>query len=347
MIDRRSVLAGLLLAGCGQRCERSTGGVSLHGAGATFPFPLYSKWIDEYHRLVPNVRVNYQPIGSGGGVRQILAGTVDFGASDVPLAPDELARVSAPVLHVPTSVGAVVVSYNVSGLGAPIRFTPELLTKIFLGDIVRWSAPDFARLNPGIALADEPITVVFRSDGSGTTALFTECLASASSEWRDKVGSAKNVRFPVGLGAKGNEGVTGILRSTPGTLSYTELAYAKQNDLPLGAIQNRAGRFVIPSVAAVTAAAESVAMPDALHVSLRDTASDAAYPLSAYTYLLVHRDNDHADKGEALARFLWWAVHEGQRFAAPLDYSPLPTPVVTKLERALGTLRVSGHPVHY
>lgn len=346
MKGRRAFVLSLLTAGCAGRCgEGEQARVSLNGAGASFPFPLYSKWIAEYRRLAPDVRLNYQSIGSGGGVRQMLAQTVDFGASDVPLQPDEQERTRGSLLHVPTALGAVVVTYHLPGVSAPIRLTPEVLARIYLGEVTDFGAPELRALNPGVALPSGRITVVHRSDGSGTTAVLTGLLAAASPAFRQRVGAGKSVRFPTGLGAKGNEGVMGLVRSTPLALAYTELAYATQSDLRCAAIQNRAGAFVAPGVASVRSAAESVAMPEALHVSLAEAPSSLAYPLATYTYLLLYRDFPDARKGDALARFVWWVVHEGQRHASALDYAPLPAAVVAKVEPALRALRAAGRPV--
>jgi len=342
MKGRRRFLLWLCASlACGCSNDRT---VSLNGAGATFPYPLYSKWIDEYHVVSPTVRINYQSIGSGGGVRQIAAGTVDFGASDVPVEPDEERGAVGPIVHLPTAVGSVVVSYHVAGLRSPLRLTPELLASIYLGDVTRWNAPEIQATNPGLVLPDQPIAVIYRTDGSGTTAIFTRYLAAVSSAWSKRVGAGKSVRWPVGLGAKGNEGVTGQLQATPGALGYTELAYATQNGLPRAAIRNRAGRFVGPSSAAATAAAEAVTMPPALQVSLESAASVDAYPLAAYTYVLVYQNASNERRGRALARFLWWAIHDGQRFTHGLDYAPLPTRVVTQVENALRGLRAAGAP---
>jgi phosphate transport system substrate-binding protein len=327
-------------------CSRGEDSIALHGAGATLPYPLYSKWAAEYHRLNPNVTINYQSIGSGGGVRQLIARTVDFGASDVPVLETE-ARGLPPgaLVHVPTAIGSVVVSYRLSGLQAPLKLTPEALAGIFLGDIQRWNAVELAAANPGVSLPDLPIAVVHRSDGSGTTAIFSEFLARASPAFRERAGSGKNVRWPIGTGAKGNEGVTGQLQSREGAIGYTELAYATQNRLPRAELRNRAGRFVAPSPEAATAAAEGVELPASLHGSLADAQSEHAYPLAAYTYLLVYKDALDPKKGEALARFLWWALHDGQRFTHSLDYAPLPARVVSQAEAALQELRANGLPL--
>jgi phosphate transport system substrate-binding protein len=320
------------------------GTVALNGAGATFPYPLYTKWIAEYRQVAPNVRINYQSIGSGGGVRQIVAGTVDFGASDVPAEPDEERGASGKVVHVPTAVGSVVVSYNVSGLTVPLRLTSEVLAAIFLGAVKRWNAPELVALNPALASIDQPITVVTRTDGSGTTAIFTRYLAGVSREWRERAGAGKSVRWPIGVGAKGNEGVTGQLQATPGAIGFTELAYARQNRLPRAELRNRAGSFVGPSAAAATAAAAVVPVPDTLQTWLESAEDAGAYPLAAYTYLLVYEDTRDPERGESLARFLWWAIHDGQRFTRALDYAPLPARVVTQVERALKKLKAGGRP---
>jgi phosphate transport system substrate-binding protein len=318
--------------------------VALNGAGATFPYPLYSKWIDEYKAVAPSVRINYQSIGSGGGVRQIAARTVDFGASDVPTEPEEERGAPGPIVHLPTAVGCVVVSYNLPGLRAPLKLTADVLAAIYLGEVTRWNAPAIVATNPELTLPDRPITTVYRTDGSGTTAIFTRYLSATSPEWAKRVGAGKNVRWPVGVGAKGNEGVTGQLQATPGAVGYTELAYATQNGLPRAALKNRAGRFVQPSSAAATAAAEAVTMPPTLQVSLVGAESADAYPLAAYTYLLVYQDIADARRGEALARFLWWAIHDGQRYTRALDYAPLPARAVAQVEKVVKDLRAAGKP---
>jgi phosphate transport system substrate-binding protein len=318
--------------------------VALNGAGATFPFPLYTKWIAEYRNVAPGVRINYQSIGSGGGVRQVVAGTVDFGATDVPAQPDEERGAPGRLVHVPTAVGSVVVSYNLSGLTSPLKLSPEALASVFLGDIKRWNAPELVALNPALRAFDLAITVVNRTDGSGTTAIFTRYLAGASRAWNERAGSGKTVRWPVGLGAKGNEGVTGQLQATPGSIGYTELAYARQNHLPRAELRNRSGRFVGPSAAGATAAAAGVPMPESLQVWLDSAEDESAYPLAAYTYLLVYENMPDAERGVALARFLWWAIHDGQRFTQHLDYAPLPSRVVTQVETALKRLKAAGKP---
>ncbi|MFZ5897203.1 MAG: phosphate ABC transporter substrate-binding protein PstS [Myxococcota bacterium] len=313
--------------------------IALNGAGATFPYPLYSKWMSEYNRINPRVRINYQSIGSGGGIRQALAGTVDFGATDVPMKEDEQRRANNRLLHIPTTLGSVVLSYNLPGAARALRLNAEALAAIFLGEVKRWDDPRLASLNPELSLPSRDIAVVFRTDGSGTTAIFSEYLARHTPEFARRVGSGKSVRWPTGFGAKGNEGVTGQVKSTPFSIGYIELAYAVQNKLPTAEIQNRSGKFVAPSVDAATAAADSVEMPDSLHVSLADAAGESAYPIASYTYLLVPEDVKDVEKGEWLARFLWWAVHDGQRYSQDLDYARLPEKVVVRIESKLKSLR--------
>ncbi|HEV8244270.1 MAG TPA: phosphate ABC transporter substrate-binding protein PstS [Polyangiaceae bacterium] len=316
--------------------------ISLTGAGATFPYPLYSKWMSEYNKLNPSVRINYQSIGSGGGIRQIVAGTVDFGASDAPMKPEEAKDATGKLLHIPTTIGAVVITYNLPEVSKPLKLSADLVAAIFLGDVKKWSDTKIAASNPGVKLPDKDIAVAYRSDGSGTTAVFTDYLVKVSPTWKDKVGAGKSVKWPVGLGAKGNEGVTGQVKTTPGSVGYVELAYATQNKLPMAELQNKAGKFVAPSIDGASAAAASAEMPDELHVSITDSTGEAAYPIASYTYLLVYEDAKDPSKGEALAKFLWWAIHDGQKFSGALDYAPVPDPVVKKIEARLKTLKSGG-----
>ena len=335
----KTVIAGALMAaGLAAAGEP----VLVTGAGATFPFPLYSRWFADYDKVRPDVRFNYQSIGSGGGIQQITAGTVDFGASDAPLTDEQLGRIP-DVVHVPTVLGAVVLTYN-----APmpsLRLTPEIVAGIYLGRIARWDDAAIAAANPGVALPAEDIAVVHRSDGSGTTNIFTNYLSKVSPEWKEKVGFATSVRWPTGLGGKGNEGVTGLVKQTPGAIGYVELAYAKQNGLPMAALRNHDGRFVAPTIASTSEAAAGVEMPADYRVSITDARGPGAYPIASFTYLLVHRDARDPVRGEAMIRFLWWAIHEGQAAAAPLDYAPLPRAVVERVERTLRALTVQGRPV--
>jgi phosphate transport system substrate-binding protein len=319
------------------------GSLLVNGAGATFPFPLYSKWFSDYNKLNPDLKFNYQSIGSGGGIKQITEKTVDFGASDAPLTDEELAKAPG-LVHIPVVLGAVVVAYNAPVEG--LKLSPESLAGIFLGKITRWNDAALARDNPGLKLPESAIVVVHRSDGSGTTAIFTDYLAKVSPEWKSKAGAGKSVKWPAGLGAKGNEGVTGLVKSTPGALGYVELAYATQNKLPMATLRGRDGDWVKPSLESTSQAAAGVTLPDDYRVSITNAAGKDAYPLASFTYLLVYRDQADPAKGRALLTFLWWAVHEGQGAAPALDYSPLPKAVVSRIEKTLQSLTVQGKTVN-
>jgi len=313
--------------------------ISLNGAGATFPYPLYSKWIAEYNKLNPNVKINYQSIGSGGGIRQIIAGTVDFGATDAPMKDDESKQAPSKLFHIPATIGAVVVAYNLPEVTTTLKLQPEVLVDIYAGKIRKWNDPKIKADNTDAKLPAKDISVVYRTDGSGTTAAFTDYLAKVSPEWKEKIGSGKSVNWPIGLGAKGNEGVTGQVKTTPYAIGYIERAYASQNKLPMLEIKNKAGKFVAPSIEAMSAAADAVEMPDELFVSLSNAEGDAAYPITTYSYLLVYENAKDPVKGEALAKYLWWGLHDGQKFSKDLDYAPLPAKVLTKVEARLKELR--------
>ncbi len=263
--------------------------IDLQGAGATFPYPLYSKWVAEYQKIDPRVRINYQSIGSGGGIKQISERTVDFGASDAPMKDDELAKAPATLVHIPTTLGAVVVAYDLDGV-TKLNLDADTLAGVFLGDVKTWNDPKIVALNPGVKLPGDAITVAYRSDGSGTTAVFTDYLAAVSPAWKDKVGAGKSVKFPVGLGAKGNEGVAGSIKTTPGTLGYVELAFAKQTNLSFAALKNQAGKVVDASIDSVSAAAANANIPDDFRTSIVNASGDGAYPISAFTYILVYED---------------------------------------------------------
>jgi len=334
---KKLALCALLLGGWA-----SASPILVTGAGATFPYPLYSKWFAEYNKLYPDIRFNYQSIGSGGGIQQFTNGTVDFGASDAPMSDQEIAKVS-DVVHIPTVLGAVVVTYNAPVTG--LKLSAGLLADIYLGKVTKWSDPALAKVNPGIKFPDLPITVVRRSDGSGTTYVFTDYLGKVSPQWKSKVGTGKSVSWPVGLGGKGNEGVTGLIKQTPGAIGYVELAYANQNKLPLTALENKSGAFVAPTIESTSAAAAGVSMPADYRVSLTDAPGAGAYPIASFTYLLVHKDAKDPVKGDAIVRFLWWAVRDGQRLAPPLDYAPLPKPVISLVEKTIQSLQVQGKPV--
>src|ERR1044071_5644239 len=329
------LFSALLFAfGCSPGGANSNGvsgssSISLQGAGATFPNPLYQKWLSEYGKLHPNIRIDYQSIGSGGGIKQIKEQTVDFGASDAPMKDEDLKSAPGELLHIPTVLGAVVLTYNLQGVSQPLRFSPAVIADIFLGKIKRWDDAAIKNDNPGVTLPAADITVVHRSDGSGTSAVFTDYLSKVSPEWKEKVGTGTSPKWPAGLGAKGNEGVTGQVKQTPNTLGYVELAYAVQNKLPVALIKNASGNFVEPSLDAVTAAAaESLSTtPEDLRVSITNAGGATAYPISSYTYLLVYKDQRDAAKGKALVDFIWWGIHDGERFAKDLQYAPLPADI--------------------
>jgi phosphate transport system substrate-binding protein len=314
----------------------------INGAGATFPFPLYSKWFAEYNKLHPDMKFNYQSIGSGGGVKQITEKTVDFGASDAPMSDEELKKAPG-VVHIPTVLGAVAVVYN--GAPAGLKLTPEALADIFLGKITHWNDPKLQAIPGQPKLPDVAITVAHRSDGSGTTAVFTDYLAKVSPDWKTKVGQGKAVKWPVGLGGKGNEGVTGTVKSTPGAIGYVELAYANQNKLETAALKNADGEFVMPTIESTSHAAAGIEMPADFRVSITNSKGKHAYPISSFTYILVYKEQADAGKGKAIGQFLWWAVHDGQNLAGPLDYAPLPKPVVEKVKLALKSITAAGKPV--
>ena len=318
----------------------------INGAGATFPYPIYSKWFDEYTKVDPSVRFNYQSIGSGGGIRQITERTVDFGATDGPMTDEQLKQAPGELLHIPTVLGAVVATYNLPG-NPKLRFTPDLLADIFLGKITKWNDSRLATANPGASLPDQPILVVHRSDGSGTTYIWVDYLSKVSQEWAQKVGRGTSVNWPVGLGGKGNEGVSGQVKSTPGALGYVELAYAIKNNLPAATIRNQAGKFVEPTIQSTTAAAAGAAktMPADFRVSLTNPAGDDAYPIASFTWLLVYKEQTDQVKGRALVKFLHWAAEQGQKYTSDLLYAPLPAPVVKQIEAKIGQITYQGKPL--
>ncbi len=321
--------------------------VSLQGAGATFPNPLYQKWLSEYGKLHPNVRIDYQSIGSGGGIKQLKEQTVDFGASDAPMKDEDLKSAPGEILHIPTVLGAVVLIYNLEGVNQPLKFSSEVVADIFLGKITKWNDPKIAADNAGVTLPATDITPVYRSDGSGTSAVFTDYLSKVSAEWKEKVGTGTSLSWPKGIGGKGNEGVTGQVKKTPNTVGYVELAYAVQNKLPVAQIKNASGNFITPSIDAVTMAASvsSASTPDDLRVSITNAAGPSAYPISSYTYILIYKDQKDAAKGKALVDFLWWGIHEGEAFAESLEYAPLPPDIVKKAEAKINSITAAGKPL--
>jgi len=312
--------------------------VTLNGAGATFPYPLYSRWFAEYNRQHPDVRINYQSIGSGGGIEQVKKGTVDFGASDAPLSDTQLKEMGRPIILIPTVAGAIAITYNVPGLGTGLRLTSQNIVALYTGQITKWNDPKLAADNPGVKLPDMPVTIVHRSDGSGTTFHFTSFLSAVSSDWSTKVGRGTSVEWPVGIGGKGNEGVAGAVKQTPGSVGYVELAYVKQNSLTYAVVKNRDGQWIAPSLGATTAAAaggaEQMVRTKDVRVSIAYAPGAKTYPISGFTYLLIPQQQTDEVKGRALVEFLWWAIHDGQKAPAQLLYAPLPGDVV-KIDEGL------------
>jgi phosphate transport system substrate-binding protein len=336
----RPWLAVLALAAASVPAARAQ---QLTGAGATFPYPIYSKWFDVYHEKT-GVAINYQSIGSGAGIQQVKAGTVDFGASDAALSDAALKDMPRRVVHVPTVGGAVVLAYNLPGFDGRLQLTPDVVAGIYLGTITTWNDKRVAAVNPGVTLPAAPILAVHRSDGSGTTNIFTLYLSSVSSKWKDLAGAATSVSWPSGVGGKGNDGVAGVVKQTPGAIGYVELAYAKQNQLPMAFVQNKAGKYVEPSAASVTAAMTGVAAALAKDVRtpIVNSPSPDAWPIAGLTFLIVYQDTKDPAKGKSLARFLDWAIHDGQPYADALDYARLPDAIVKVNEKTLGLLMGGG-----
>ena len=308
----------------------------LNGAGATFPYPIYSKWFNQYHQEHPEIEINYQSIGSGGGIRQVTAGTVDFGASDGPMSDQQLADAKKKIIHLPTVLGAVVPAYNIPGFKGELKFTPEVIAGIYLGKITTWNDPAIAKANPGVSLPGQSIIVVHRSDGSGTTYIFTDYLSKVSNEWRDSVGKNTSVKWPTGLGAKGNEGVAGMVRQMDGAFGYVELIYAVQNNITFGSVKNAAGVFVKASLDSTTAAAASMkSMPADFRVSITNAPGKDAYPIASFTWLLVPADWKDKTKEKVIIDFLSWMLEQGQTMTADLNYAPLPDSVKQKEREAI------------
>ncbi len=296
----------------------------INGAGATFPYPMYSKWFNEYHKQHSDVQINYQSIGSGGGIRQVLAQTVEFGASDGPMSDEQLSQAKVKLVHIPTVLGSVVPAYNIPGVKQEIKFTPEMLAGIFLGKITSWNDPVITKANPGINFPGQPIVVVHRSDGSGTTFIFTDYLSSVSPDWKSGPGKGTSVKWPVGLGAKGNEGVAGMIRQVDGAIGYVELIYAVQNKIDYGTVKNKSGNFVKASLDSTTAAAASAKMPADYRVSIVNAPGKDAYPISSFTWLLIPVQQKDAGKGKIIKEFLIWMLDQGQGMTTQLTYAPLP-----------------------
>lgn len=332
----RKILAITLLGGVSATASAQ---MMINGAGATFPYPIYSKWFDEYAKVDPSVRFNYQSIGSGGGQKQILAQTVDFGASDGPMSDENLSKAPGKLLHIPTVAGAVVMVSNLPG-NPNLRLDGETIAGIYLGEIKKWNDPKLAALNPGVKLPDQDIVVVHRSDGSGTTFIFTDYLSKVSGEWKAKVGNNTSVNWPAGIGGKGNEGVSGQVKQTPGAIGYVELIYAIQNKMPYAEVKNSAGEFVKPTIESVTAALATADIPDDFRFSMTNAPGKDAYPICGATWLLVYEQQRDAAKGKKLVEFLKWAATKGEGMAKSLDYAPLPENVQARVLKRIADIKL-------
>jgi len=317
--------------------------IEIVGAGATFPYPLYTKMFDVYYKE-KGVKINYQSIGSGGGIRQIINKVVDFGASDAFVSDEDLKKMPAEILHIPICLGAVVLTYNLPG-NPEIKFTPEIISDIFLGRIKKWNDKKILEINPDIKFPDLEIIVVHRSDGSGTTFIFTDYLSKISKEWKEKVGAGTSVNWPIGIGGKGNEGVSGLIKQMPGSIGYVELIYALQNNLPFGLIKNKKGKFIKPSIETVSNAAK-IDLPPDTRISITDTDAEDGYPISGFTYILVYKEQSYEGRekkrAEELVNLLWWMIHEGQEYTKPLHYAPLPPEAVSKAEKIIKSITYKG-----
>ena len=342
MIARLHSLAGLVVAGAVMAAAPAAA-QDLNGAGASFPNLIYQKWVTNYAAKT-NVKINYQSIGSGGGIKQFQEGIVDFGASDPPMTDEEMSKLKSPTLHIPTVLGAVVVTYNLPEVKQPLNLTGPVIADIFLGKVTKWNSPEIAALNKGVTLPNKDILVVHRSDGSGTTFIFTDYLVAVSPAWASGPGKGKDVKWPTGLGGKGNEGVSSQVSQVPGSIGYVELAYARQNKLAFAAVKNAAGEFVLPTIESTKAAAASAAakFPPTtdFRVSIVNPSAKDAYPIASFTYILISETQTNAVKGKKLVDFLKWAIHDGQAAAAPLDYAPLPANIVAILDKRLGSVKM-------
>ncbi|HUK53098.1 MAG TPA: phosphate ABC transporter substrate-binding protein PstS [Candidatus Binatia bacterium] len=339
-MKKYAMAAGLCLA-MALAVGAQSGATLLNGAGATFPYPIYSKWFDVYRQEHSNVQINYQSIGSGGGIRQVIAGTVDFGATDGPMKDEQISQVKTGVLHFPTVLGSVVPIYNIPGVTAELDFTQAALAGIYLGKITKWNDPEIANANKGVNLPADDIVVVHRSDGSGTTYIWVDFLSKVSPEWAGKVGKDTSVNWPVGLGGKGNEGVSGLVKQTPDAIGYVELIYALQNKMTYGKVQNKDGQFVKADLATTTAAAAGAAksMPEDFRVSITNAPGKTAYPISSFTWLLIPTTIPDASKRDTLKDFLKWMLSKGQTYTADLGYAPLPKEVVQQESKAIAKIK--------
>jgi len=331
----RKVLAIALLTGISATASAQ---MMINGAGATFPYPIYSKWFDEYAKVDPSVRFNYQSIGSGGGQKQILSGTVDFGASDGPMSDENLAKAPGKILHIPTVAGAVVISYNLPE-SPKLKLDGDTIAGMYLGQIKKWNDSKLAALNPGVKLPDQDIVVVHRSDGSGTSFIFTDYLSKVSPEWKSKVGNNTSVNWPTGIGGKGNEGVSGQIKQTPGAIGYVELIYAIQNKMPDAQVKNTTGEFVEPTIESVTAALATAEIPDDFRFSMTNAPGKGAYPIAGATWLLVYQQQKDPAKGKKLVEFLKWAAKDGEKMAKNLDYAPLPENVQERVLKEINDIK--------
>jgi phosphate transport system substrate-binding protein len=351
------ISSGMMLTGCGgggntsksDSTANNAGGSdnTILGAGATFPYPLYSKMFSEYNKI-GGFRVNYQSIGSGGGIQQLTSKTVDFGASDAPLNGKQDSALPAPAIHIPMTAGAVVLSYNLPDVKDTLKLTPDAIAKIFLGEIKKWNDPRIAAVNAGVKLPATDILVSHRSDGSGTTNIFTTYLAKVSKDWETKVGKGSSVNWPVGLGGKGNEGIAGGVKQTPGAIGYVELAYAIQNNMAFAKVQNKTGNFIAPSINSITEAA-NITIPADAKVSLTNTDAANGYPISGLTWILVYKeqkyDNHSLDKATKMMKLLQWMVHDGQQYCTPLNYAPLSANAVSVADAQLKSVTYDGKPI--
>jgi phosphate transport system substrate-binding protein len=340
-MKKTSLVVSILLVLAIAVAAQPAGTILLNAAGATFPYPIYSKWFDVYHQKDPNVQINYQSIGSGGGIRQLLAGTVDFGASDGPMSDDQLKEAKFKILHFPTVLGAVIPIYNVSGVVGELNFTQKALAGIYLGTITKWNDPEIAKANSGVNLPATDIVVVHRADGSGTSYIWTDFLSKVSDDWKNKVGKGTSVQWPVGLGGKGNEGVAGLVKQTPNSVGYVELIYAVQNAITFGKVQNASGKFLKADLAGVTAAAAAASkdIPDDFRVSITNQSGPTVYPISSFTWLLIPAQISDASKRDAIKGFLKWMLTDGQGYNEGLAYARLPKPVVEKELKAISLIQ--------
>lgn len=344
--------AAIILTGCSQSAAvpalAPSPAVSLNGAGATFPYPLYSKFFNEYNKIT-GVKVNYQPIGSGGGITQITEGTVDFAGSDGIMSAEQQARAESahgPILHIPMTSGAVAVIYNLAGVGSgQLKLTGDVLADIYLKKITKWSDPGITALNPDLKLPDAAIAVVHRSDGSGTTYIFTNYLSKVSPDWSTQVGNATSVKWPGDIGAEKNAGVAAQVQQLPGSIGYVELAYATQSKLPWAKMKNVAGSYIEPALESTTRAAEGVTLPDDMKIMLTNSANPDAYPIAGFTWILAYLNQTDKAKGETLVKMLWWAIHDAQQYTASLDYAPLSSTAVTKAENEILSIKYQGQPL--